>query len=228
MGLKVAVLYSSFYRENRTTLLKYLFSFKRYAEGADFHYINVNTTIPLFVKLFKYDAVILHYSFLGEFRFVRDSLRWNRKIKSLKKISGYKVALPQDEYDCTDFLHQLFKEAEIKLLYTCFSNINDIEKAYPKSKIGHVAIKSIFTGYIDEEDVLSLQLKIKSFKNRPIVIGYRARKLPAYLGAHSQIKSQLTHLFKRLLKSNSLNNDILNTDEVNDTVNYFLVKLGDS
>ncbi len=224
--MKVLVVYQLNSKTDRNTINEHLFSFRKYGESASFHYFNVYNRIPAFLKYIHYDAVILHYTYLAGERYFEDAGPWIEKTKGLEKIKGYKVALPQDEYDFTDRICNLFKKIGLKAIYTCFTKKEDIEKAYPFSQTGVVDIFPTFTGYVDEEAVLQLKNSTRPYKNRPIDIGYRARKLSAFLGKHGQLKYELVEVFSEALKHTDLEYDISSTNQHKTGETRSLVKLG--
>lgn len=226
--MKILILFSINERvkTNRNTIYEHLNSFEKYGQGHEFHYLNIFETIPSFLFNIKYDAVILHYTFLGEKRFIESSNGWNTKIKNLKKISGYKIAIPQDEYDCTNRLCQLFKQQNIDVVYTCFTKDIDILKAYPFEKTGKLKIRKVFPGYIEESRIGVLNEKSKSYNERPIEIGYRGRKLPANFGKHGQLKYDLVNIFNTALANKDLKTDIKNTNDNFIVENAQSIKLG--
>ncbi len=224
--MKILVLYSITERINRSTINEHLFSFKKFGENNDFHYVNIFDSIPNFLLHIKYDAIILHYTFLGWKRFQKESEPWYLKMKNLRYLQGIKIAIPQDEYDGTDRLCDVFKDGKIDIIYTCFTNDKDIEKAYPYSKTGVTKIKKVFTGYINQDIIQELAKILIPFDERPIDIGYRARKLPAYFGRHGQLKYELVNVFNDALSKSDLRTDIQNTNDNFVIENMQVIKLG--
>lgn len=226
--MRVLIIYQLPDATDRNTILEHLYSFEKYSTGIDFHYLNVFHRIPTYMLCISYDAILLHYTYLAGERFLKDDGPWLKKINLLNRISGYKVAMPQDEYDHTDRNCELFKRINVQALYTCFMRKEDIESAYPFSKTGVDAKKifSVFTGYVDENVLPVLKDKILPYSQRPIDIGYRARKLPAYFGRHGQLKYELVDFFAEVLKEYDFVYDISNTNTNVHSENRSLVKLG--
>lgn len=224
--MKILIIYQLNNNNDRNTISEHLYSFKKYSKNVDFHYLNVFGSIPFYIKYFKYDAVILHYTYLAGERFLSNGDKWKKKIEGLSQIGGYKVMIPQDEYDHTGRLWELCKIANIKEIYSCFTLDQDILKAYPVEETMGAKVYPAFTGYVDENATDEIKDKIRPFNKRPIDIGYRARKLPAYFGKHGQLKYELVELFSNELKNHDFVYDISNTNQSLTNENPNLVKLG--
>jgi hypothetical protein len=226
--MKILILYQLRDRTDRSTIYEHLYSFKKFNLQHNFHYLNVFDGIPDFVRKIKYDAVILHYTFLAGERFLKDDTLWLKKTRGLEDVSGYKIAIPQDEYDHTERLCNLFKRVGVQAVYTCFEKDEDIVKAYPYEKTGVEKFFKVYTGYVDEKKIPGLKNKWTPYGERPIDIGYRARMLPAYFGRHGQLKYRLVGIFNEALKGRGLNTDIQNTNHTFTDENVKVVKHGRS
>lgn len=211
--MKVLVIYQDTHYSTRNTVLEHLYSFRKYVPGVSFHYFNVLKKIPSYLTYIDYDAVILHYSFLAQNRFSLDSSGWKRKISNLKFLKGYKTAIPQDEYDETGRLCEMFREHGFKTVFTCFERQEDYLKAYPPHETGLEHYVTVFTGYVENKELQIIGKKVNKYSDRPIDIGYRARKLPYYFGSHGQLKYQLADVFLEKLKSTNFIHDISNTQD---------------
>ena len=217
--MKILVLYRLLTANSRNTIFEHLYSFKKYYKKAHYHYYNVTTGIPKYLTKIKYDGIILHYTFLSA-RFKLSNSAWIKYISNIKELKGFKVAIPQDEYVDTNKLCVLFKSQNISIVFTCFNRKHDWLLAYPKKETNLKAYKPVLTGYVDVDEIKNL--KLKDYRSRPIDIGYRARKLPYYLGLHGQLKYKLAIDFKKKLKNTNYSYDISFTDK-NDR-NAFLSK----
>jgi len=211
--MKILVLYTKDSYQIRKTIDEHLYSFKRFAPEHDYYYVNVVTTIPSFLFGKTFDLIILHYTFLGGPRFEKSDVRWLRKVEGLENIIGTKIAIPQDEYDCTARLCDLFLKTGVKVIFTCFELPEDIKKAYNKSGTQHFSV--VFTGYVDELLSSKLLPRLSGYKDRPIDIGYRARKLPANFGKHAQLKYELVKVFNENERVKLLKTDISSAGDSN-------------
>jgi hypothetical protein len=210
--VRILVLYFKWkkYRD-RNTIDEHLFCFRRYVKDVQYHYFNAANGIPWYLTMVNYDAVILHYTFLA-IRWREDLYKeWLKTVKSLKKISGYIVAIPQDEYAEAAALYEFFREYGIRTVFTCFSS-NDYDTVYPNERVKLDKKITVFPGYIDEEAAKRLSSRYGENNDRPIDLGYRARKLPYWLGRHGQFKYEIGNVFAKRMKNSGLKVDI-STDE---------------
>lgn len=184
--MKILVLYRSV-AEKRKTMDDHLYSFKRYVKGVEFFYCEFFIKLPSFLKLIKWDGIILHYTLLAS--------RWDKEIWQLPienitaigELSGFKVAMPQDEYAEITELQNLFRNCKIDTVFTCLYPI-DYDKIYPLDKTGLKYRFTTYTGFVDESTRSVIQKLSQEVKSRDIDIGYRARNVPFWLGRHGQIK----------------------------------------
>ena len=206
--IKVLILYFKMAKyKDRNTIDEHLHSFRRYADGVEFHYFNAANGVPRYLTYPRYDGVILHYTFLAV-RWSKELYdNWSKTIKRLKALKGYKVGIPQDEYAETDVLCNLFREYDVKTVFTCFFE-EDYQKVYPPEKVPLEHLITVFPGYIDEDEARRLQAFCDGREERSIDLGYRARKLPYWLGRHGQLKHEIGQLFLEKTKDSGLKVDI--------------------
>jgi hypothetical protein len=195
MRLKILILYHLNPGKGiRKTIDDHLYSFKRYTEGVDYHYWNALYGVPKYIMWADYDGVILHYTLLGErWRKKDGSGRWFefwRSIGNLKRIGAPKVALPQDEYAHTADLWAMFNEFGVETVFSCATE-KDFRKLYPKGKVRIKHYFHVFTGYVDEDTLDRVGEWMRKGGERQIDIGYRARKLPYWLGRHGRKKCEI-------------------------------------
>ena len=193
----------------RSTINEHLFCFKRYSKEKCM-YLNVFNGIPSYIARLQFDLIIYHYTFTA--------MKWNtNEFKALlsscsllKRIAGHKIAIPQDEYVHSDIINDFLSDFEIKTLFTCLPE-TEYTKVYPKSKSGVENLYTVNTGYIDENSFRKIGMNsLPMHSVRPIDIGYRARKLPFWLGSHGLIKSELTERFLKVSKGYEMNIDVSN------------------
>lgn len=226
--MRILVLYSLRNKKIRKTITEHLYSFKKYAPEHQFIYVNVDSSgIPFYLKQIFFDAVLLHYTFLAGERFLPGNA-WDRKIKGLDDLKGYKIAIPQDEYCCTDRLIQLFDKIKVDVVCTCFYTQEDIHFAYESHLSHEINYVSVLTGYIDENLVGELDSYVLPYAHRKIDIGYRASMLPANFGKHGQLKYELIGEFTERLKNSGLTLDIKRSNTTISSEDKAAIKLGDA
>lgn len=207
--MKILVVYFEVESNDRSTIREHLNSFDEYS-NAECIYVNAFYGIPLYLNLFQFQLVIYHYTFLSQ--------KWNgphkfnkllSNVQCLKKITGYKIAMPQDEYVFSDLICRFVKDFKVDCIYTCFYPI-DYQKVYPKEVVGDVLLKTTLTGFINEGAIEKIIKFAKPHKERSLDIGYRARKLPFWLGRHGVLKWKITEVFQEKLLNTSLRIDLSN------------------
>jgi hypothetical protein len=207
--MKILIVYYQVRKFDRNTIDEHLYAFGRYS-GEECHYLNVFFGIPRYITLIPFDLVIYHYTFT--------SLKWDGsprfsayldRYSNLKKLSGYKVAIPQDEYVNSIPTCEYFSGFGIKTVFTCLSP-SDYQKVYPQELSGLDHYITVLTGYIDERSLDEVSRFRKPHHDRGIDIGYRARKLPFWLGRHGMIKWQLTEKFQEACRGMGLKADLSN------------------
>jgi len=207
--MKILIIYYLRPRHKRKTTDHHLYSFSRYSDASCF-YVNIVYGTPAFLRHINFDLVLYHYSFLGlkyyGEEWFESLLQKNPVLKDLK---GYRAAMPQDDYVNSAVLCKFFREYEIRTVFTCVSK-SEWEFVYPRAESGLQHYVTVLTGYIDENLLPLIAARRKEHKFRPIDVGYRARKMPYWLGKHGLIKWQITEQFRLAAAHSNLNFDISN------------------
>lgn len=195
--MKILVIYFQPTGNDRKTIDEHLYSFQRYS-AEECYYINTYLNLPFFLDKIEFDLIVYHYTFLGQkWGGVQYFSKFLEKNKVLQNLKGYKVALPQDEYVNTEVFCKFLKDFNIDKLYTCFYE-KDWDKVYPQAKTGLKAIETCLTGYVDEISLKECEKQYKPHQFRTNDIGYRARKVPYWLGEHGTIKWRITEIFQSI------------------------------
>ena len=203
--MRVLILYYQQYERGiRNTVQEHLYSFRRYSEE-QCYYLNVAGGIPAYLARIPFDLVLYHYTMCAcRFQpgfFDTIETRWQR----LQTLSGYKAAMPQDEYVNSEGLCRLFKNFGIQTVFTCLPE-SEWPKVYPLEQSGVRDFVTVFTGYIDENAIPALAAYYTDL--RSIDVGYRARKNPYSLGKHATIKWRVAEVFAARQPQGDLRFDI--------------------
>jgi hypothetical protein len=189
----------------RPTIRQHLRTLSASTRGHHIHYHNVRQGIPLGLRLFPFDAIVLHTTLLG--------LRWSprfasirRKLAWLKTAPGVKIALPQDEYDHAHVLDEWLAEMKVNVVASIFDEPLRAH-LYPTGAGGAEFLRC-HTGYIDEPTAQAIAPALPRIAERPLDLVYRACRLPFWFGAHGQLKHQISEIFSKQAAELGLKYDI--------------------
>jgi hypothetical protein len=147
-----------------------------------------------FKKNTYWDGIILGPTFLSQ-----RSSQFLNKIKKeyqwVKDATSVKIALPQDDYDCSEILDDWLVDWKIDHCITPMTK--HLKILYPKfSKVG--ILTKGYTAYVSEEWI-EKWATVKPTEQRSIDISYRATKLPANFGSLGNLKSEIAEIFTKKL-----------------------------
>ena len=208
--MKILVIYDWVFKSARSTIGEYLWSFKRYSEE-ECYYLNVAYGIPGYISRIKFDLIIYHYTFFDpNIRFNESGrLKILQKYRLLKELKGYKVAVPQDDYRCSDQMNEFFLDFDVKAIFTPVPE-SEWQKVYPHERSGLEYYFTVFAGYIDKFTSEKLARLNRAHKSRPIDVGYRGSSPPYWLGRAGLMKWQLTERFLNAPVKHNLKLDLSN------------------
>lgn len=161
--------------------------------------------IPKSIMKNHYDIVLLSSMFLCA-RYTPDLFgKIKDKFDFISQSRALKIAMPQDDYDCSEILDSWLYDWGVDIIYSvCPENWNLL---YPKCSPER-DIRLGYTGYILDNRIIPL-VKTKRWSERTIDVSYRASKLSYNFGALGQLKSEIPFWFARAIQdSEDLNIDI--------------------
>ena len=162
--------------------------------------VSILGDIPPRLDLNHFDAVIVHYSLIAcHDTYVSASAR-----AALARFRGLKAIFIQDEYRFVDATIAAMREIGINVLFTCVPE-GEIEKVYSSQRLPGVTKINVLTGYVPEH---LLSKPVLSYADRPIDVGYRARKVPAWLGELGREKYEIGRRFREDTREGELVLDI--------------------
>lgn len=163
--------------------------------------------LPEFVREMQFDVIVLGPTFLCAryddklLHSVRDSYGF------IAHSTACKIALPQDDYDCSEILDQWMVEWNVDFVYTVCPSGWDV--LYPEYQL-RGALRLGFTGYVSDAWIKQWA-RPRPYASRINDVVYRASKLPANFGHIGQLKSEIVESFIGALPDKSLATD-LSTD----------------
>ncbi len=210
--MRILIIYHAANTGDRVTFNQHLYSFRRYSKE-ECYYLNTAYGIPEYINRINFDLIVYHYYFFDpNVRFSKLSRHeMNTKYSLLKQLKGYKVAIPQDEYRCTDRMNEFFYDLGIKTVFTLTPEA-EWQTVFPRSKSGLEHYFTVLAGYIDELTLAKLErLQVNiSHISRPIDVGYRGSSPPYWLGKAGLMKWQLTERFLNTPFKHNLKLDLSN------------------
>ena len=117
----------------------------------------------------------------------------HERARPSRQFRGLKAIFIQDEYRFVDATIAAMREIGIDVLFTCVPE-PEIEKVYPSERLPGVTKVNVLTGYVPEH---LLNKAVLAYQDRPIDVGYRARKVPAWLGELGREKYEIGRSLSR-------------------------------
>jgi hypothetical protein len=197
--MKVLVVYrQKNWKPQRKAIQDHLLSFGRYLKDCEVVYCNLLTGLPAYLKWVQFDAILLHTTLMD--RDPRQPPWWGhiaRQVAPLKTMSGVKIAFPQDEWENSETLWQLFRITGTHTLFTCMQP-EHVSIIYPEKESGITRAHSTLPGFVDDAFIARTAVLSKEIGERSIDIGYRARNMGFLCGRLGQIKTALAEQFAPL------------------------------
>lgn len=152
------------------------------------------------LDLDHFDLIVLHYSLIisseqylaGEF------------VSKLRQARAAKVIFIQDEYRWVDRTAATAQAIGVDCIFTVV-NKEAVRRIYHHQYFDRVRFETTLTGFVPEE---LTKVEVPEFVSRPIEVGYRARKLPGWLGAFGQQKWMIGERFNQDAQQYDLKCDI--------------------
>jgi hypothetical protein len=139
-----------------------------------FYRLSMLGDMPVSLDLSRFDALIVHYTLVACSDFYLSPASRAR----IAAFKGLKALFIQDEYRHVNASVRAMRELGIDVLFTCVPQ-REIEKVYPDEALPGVHKVNVLTGYVP---VGLTERKALPFEARRVDVGYRGRKVPAWLG----------------------------------------------
>jgi hypothetical protein len=138
------------------------------------HRLSLGRRLPDRIVLDRFDGIIIHYSLVSALDRFLDAQTQQR----IAAFRGTKALFIQDEHRHVQRTIELLQRLRIDVLFTCVPQ-SEVEKVYPRAELPRLRKETVLTGYVAPE---LCRLEVPPFGERAIDVGYRARKLSAWLG----------------------------------------------
>ncbi len=165
---------------------------------------DVELSFPAFLKDMDYDGIVLGPTFLGVRRFPKLLKQMKKEYSFVEQSPAYKIALPQDDYDCGAILDEWLTGWKIDELVTVIDGYRDL--LYPNyGKRGKIRLG--YTGYVSDRWIEYWSAPAP-FGSRKIDVCYRSKRLPPNFGRIGVVKGIIGDLFKEGVGDTKLIMDI--------------------
>lgn len=169
-----------------STILEHIHAFPRFSQHRYYVLSNLGD-LPHWLDLSRFDGVIVHYSLIACYEHYLSTDARRR----IREFGGFKAAFVQDDYRWINDTVDAFAYMKIDALFP-LAGPEIMDRVYSPERLPGVRRETVLTGYVPEE--LSRRA-VKPLSERPIDVGYRARKVPMWIGSHTLQKWQIADRF---------------------------------
>jgi len=172
----------------------------------DVFVLPIHGDIPDEVDLEAFDGLAIHYNLIASNdSYLSPLARWR-----VSQFPGVKAAFIQDEYRFVNRTVSVMRTLGIQVLFTCVPQ-DQVELVYPAAGLPAVKRRiTVLTGYVPEQ---LLSLPVLPYADRTIDVGYRGRRVPAWLGRLAQEKAAIADRFATDAPGFGLTTDISYTEK---------------
>lgn len=212
--MKLLVLYRlQSWNPQRKAIEDHIRCFSRYLQNAKVYECNVLLGVPFYLRGIDFDGIILHSTVMDrDVRLPNWFKHLSRQLRPLSDMQGVKMALPQDEWENTETLWQLFRQTGVDELFTCASPDN-YRVLYPDKASKIQFLHTTYPGFVDEAFVASAERLAREVRERDIDVGYRARHMGFLCGRLGLLKHELAERFQSHQGRRGLIMDISNKSQ---------------
>lgn len=151
--------------------------------------INTELGMPQGLPGLNFDVVILHYSLFGLDIMLDDDFRaWLRS-----QDDAYIVAFFQDEYRYCSQRFAFVNDHRVRCIFTLLKP--DYHQAVYGERTNVDRVEYTLPGYVSESMSDAARKYAKVDRSRTVDVGYRARRLPYYMGRGAQEKHEIAERF---------------------------------
>lgn len=155
--------------------------------GLDADVLKADCDLAQYLDLTAFDVVILHYSLvIASTNYISDRLA-----EKLSAFTGLCILFIQDEYRWVDKTAESIRDLSVDVVFSV-SAPDVVRRIYHHPWFDRVRFEHTLTGFVPDELV---RARVPRYEDRPIDVGYRARKLPPWFGRHTDQKWLIAERF---------------------------------
>jgi hypothetical protein len=171
-----------------STIIDHIFGLKEFSEHS-IAIANLRGDAFAPIEFDRFDGIIIHYSLVA----CMDSYIGPKSRAAIREFSGLKVAFVQDDYRWVNETVDAMRDLGTHILFGLVPP-EIIDQVYSPERLPGVSRETVLTGYVP----LDLTKRVVPLlKDRHLDVGYRARKVPAWLGSFGQEKWLIAERFKK-------------------------------
>lgn len=185
-GNKRILLLCNYYPGTAGAIMDHIFAFQKYSDN-DYFVLSIFGDLPSWLDLSCFDALVFHYSLIASYdNYISPAGR-----QQIRNFKGFKAAFVQDDYRWINDTVNAFGYMEIHALFP-LAGPEIMNQVYSPEKLPGVRKETVLAGYVPQELV---GISVPAYSERALDVGYRARKLPAWMGSHTLQKWQIGEKF---------------------------------
>jgi len=161
--------------------------------------------LPEPLDLSNFDCILIHHDLV----LALDNYLSPETRRTLRSFPGITGVFIQDEYRFINDTMAALKAIRSDIIFSVVQP-DLLRTIYPRSELPDVSLVSLLTGYVPTELVAK---NVRPLADRPIDLGYRARKTPAYLGQAAREKWLIGEKVKRDVSVDQLVTDISSNEK---------------
>jgi hypothetical protein len=208
----VLVVYGLFAHPLRSTVEDHLLAFARYSGRRVFHLNARVQEVPRHILRRRYDMVVFQTTFLSNRWAPELFAEMCERVQPLKRLSGVRVAMPQDEFLRSKLVCDFIEDFDIDVVSSVAPE-SEWPRIYPTVDRERVRFHRGLTGYLDDRTVDRIERIVRSTGERDIDIGYRAWRGAAWLGRHGTLKGTLADAVNERGRDSELRLDLSTRDD---------------
>jgi hypothetical protein len=181
------------------TIVDHIFGVKEHSR----HTIRILSSrgeFPAGLDLGHFDGLIIHYSLVA----CLDAFIGPMARAAIKQFEGLKIIFVQDDYRFINQTVDAISDLGVNILFGLAPE-DIIDDVYSPERLPNVIRETVLAGYVPEH---LTKIPVPRFSERRIDIGYRARKLSAWLGSLAQQKWIIADYFRECASQYNLKCDI--------------------
>ena len=153
------------------------------------HVVKIDNAVAASVSFALFDVMVLHYSLV-----IANPYYVSARLKEqIAKFRGLKILFIQDEMRWIDATAQAIADLGIGVVFSLVRP-DLVRQVYRHPGLADVRFELTLTGFVPQGLVSS---RVPEYPSRPVDVGYRARKLSPWYGAHSLQKWRIAEAFAR-------------------------------